>query len=385
MVLVWLAVVGAASAATLHVTSSADGPTPGSGTLRSVIASAASGDTVVIDPGVQPHLSSQFGGITISSTTLSPTPISLTIKGQGARSTTITGDGADSTFSLLNGCECDPTLTITGVTMTGGGGTEGGALFVGGTTIATLTADTLSGNAVTNGDGSGLGGAVFDAGVLILDGVTAVGNSASTEGGALYGTGTAEITNSTITGNTAGALGGGVSNHGHATLVGDTLAGNQTTAGDGGNIGINSTSGTVTTLTDSIVTGGSASAGPNCFGVVSSGGNNLESTTPAQCGLSPTLQDQIGVNPLLGALGDNGGPTDTMALPVGSPAVGHGVCSATLNGVDQRGLPRPGAGETGCDTGAYEFQKDPTTVAVTCTPNPAGFGTPTTCAATVTD
>ncbi len=382
MVLVWLAVVAAASAATLHVTSGADGNAPGSGTLRSVIASAVSGDTVVIDPGVQPHLSSQFGGITISATTLSPTPISLTIEGQGARSTTITGDGVDSTFSLLNGCECDPTLTITGVTMTGGGGTEGGALFVGGTTTATLTADTLSGNAVTNGDGSGLGGAVFDAGVLTLDGVTAVGNSASTEGGALYGTGTAEITNSTITGNTAGALGGGVSNHGHATLVGDTLAGNQTTAGDGGNIGINSTSGTVTTLTDSIVTGGSASAGPNCFGVITSGGDNLEN--PDQCA-PPATGDQVGVNPLMDPLGNYGGPTDTMALAPGSPAIGHGACAAVLNNVDQRGLPRPGVGETDCDTGAYEFQKDPTAVTVTCTPNPIGFGTQTTCAATVID
>ena len=80
MVLVWLAVVAAASAATLHVTSGADGNAPGSGTLRSVIASAVSGDTVVIDPGVQPHLSSQFGGITINASQLA----SLTIVGQGA-------------------------------------------------------------------------------------------------------------------------------------------------------------------------------------------------------------------------------------------------------------------------------------------------------------
>jgi hypothetical protein len=157
--LVLLAAVAAASAATLHVTVSTDGNTPGSGTLRSVIASAVSGDTVVIDPGVEPQLSSQFGGITISASTLSPTPISLTIEGQGARSTTITGDGFDSTFSLLNGCECHPTLTITGVTLTGGGGSGGGALFVSGSTTATLIADTLLANMVNNGDGSGLGGA----------------------------------------------------------------------------------------------------------------------------------------------------------------------------------------------------------------------------------
>jgi hypothetical protein len=380
--LVLLAAVAAASAATLHVTSSLDDGS--AGTLRSVIASAGNGDTVIIDPGVQPQLSTQRGEIPISATGR----ISLTIEGQGARSTTITGDGFDSTFSLLNGCECDPTLTITGVTMTGGGGSGGGALFVGGSTTATLIADTLSGNKVNNGDGSGLGGAVDAQGVVTLNGVTAVGNTASgTSGGeggavAVTGTGTANINNSTITGNTASMLGGGLFNQGHASLVGDTLAGNQTTAGDGGNIGITSITGTVTTLTDSIVTGGSASAGPNCFGAVTSGGNNLEN--PDQCA-PPANGDQIGVNPLLGALGNNGGPTDTMALPVGSPAIGHGACAAALNMIDQRGLPRPGVGETACDTGAYEFQFDPTAVTVTCSPNPAGLQAPTTCSGTVTD
>jgi predicted outer membrane repeat protein len=383
--LVSLAFAVAASAAILHVTSSADDGS--AGTLRSVIAAAGDGDTVVIDPGVQPHLSASSGGIVISPTA----PLSLTIQGQGARSTTITGDGADSTFDLFDECECGPTpvVTISGVTLSGGGSSGGGAIFVGGDTTATLTADTLSGNTVTNGDGSGLGGAVYDAGVLTLDGVTASGNSASTDGGAVYVTGTAEITNSTITGNTAGGLGGGVSNQGQTTLVGDTLAGNQASAGDGGNIGTNTVdSGTMTTLTDSIVTGGIAKReGPNCFGVTMSGGHNLESTGPqSECGLSAGLNDLIDVNPLLDPLGDYGGPTDTMALAPGSPAIGHGSCGQTaLNGVDQRGLPRPGAGETACDTGAYEFQLDPTSVAVTCTPNPAGFGAPTTCSATVTD
>jgi predicted outer membrane repeat protein len=381
--LVLFAGVAAASAATLHVTSSADGNTPGSGTLRSVIAAAGNGDTVVIDPGVEPHLNSQFGEIPISGPA---TP--LTIEGQGARSTTITGDGVDSTFSLFNGCECHPTLTITGVTLTGGGGTGGGALSVGGSTTATLTADTLSGNTVTNGDGTGLGGAVSDSGLLIVEGVTASGNSASTNGGAFYVTGTAQITNTTIAQNTAVDGGGGVFNQGQTTLVGDTLAGNQLVDGSGGNLDtFLFNSGTKTTITDTIVSGGSAASGANCVtptGGVVSGGDNLESTTPTQCGLTGG-GDQVGVNPLLGPLGNNGGPTDTMALPPGSPAIAHGSCAPALNMVDQRGLPRPGVGETACDTGAYEFQFDPTAVTVTCSPNPTGLGTPTTCAATVID
>jgi len=54
---------------------------------------------------------------------------------------------------------------------------------------------------------------------------------------------------------------------------------------------------------------------------------------------------------MLGALADNGGPTQTMALPDGSPAIDAGNqvgCPTT----DQRGVPRP---RSDCDIGAYEY------------------------------
>jgi hypothetical protein len=353
--LVSLAGVAAASAATLHVTSGADDGT--AGTLRQVIGSAGNGDTVVIDPGVQPQLGTQRGGIVISPTG----PFSLTVEGRGARSTTITGEGTASTFELLGRCGCGPTLTISGVTLTGGGGSDGGAIFLDSGTSATLTAVRLSGNAVSEIDGPAFGGAVEDAGVMTLNGVTAEGNSASTEGGALFVSGTAQINNSTISGNTAILGGGGIYTDGRSVLVGDTLAGNSVTNGSGGNLGIG-TSGT-TTLSDTIVTSASTAPGANCSGAFISGGHNLESTAPTQCGLTGT-GDLVGVNPLLDALGDYGGPTDTMALPLGSPAVGNGNCSDFSPAVDQRGLPRPGAGETTCDIGADEFQH--ATASVTC-------------------
>jgi hypothetical protein len=66
---------------------------------------------------------------------------------------------------------------------------------------------------------------------------------------------------------------------------------------------------------------------------------------------------------MLGALGNNGGPTQTMALKNGSPALDAGNpagCrdfAGNLLRTDQRGLPRPGGAErTGCDMGAYESQ-----------------------------
>ena len=58
----------------------------------------------------------------------------------------------------------------------------------------------------------------------------------------------------------------------------------------------------------------------------------------------------IFANPLLQALGDNGGPTLTMALTAGSPAVDQGIVSA-CPGTDQRGYLRSGR----CDIGAYEL------------------------------
>ena len=72
-----------------------------------------------------------------------------------------------------------------------------------------------------------------------------------------------------------------------------------------------------------------------------------------------------GTNPKLGGLRNNGGPTQTMALPTGSPAVDAGNPSGCTDNVgqllttDQRGQPRPDKEDTGgCDMGAYERPTD---------------------------
>ena len=62
--------------------------------------------------------------------------------------------------------------------------------------------------------------------------------------------------------------------------------------------------------------------------------------------------DQPNTDPLLGPLADNGGPTLTHALGVGSPAIDSadaGACPAT----DQRGVARPQG--AGCDVGSFEY------------------------------
>ena len=106
----------------------------------------------------------------------------------------------------------------------------------------------------------------------------------------------------------------------------------------------------------------------NCGGTVTSNGYNLSSDDT--CNFTST-GDLNNTDPMLGPLQYNGGPTQTMALPSGSPAVDSGNPSGCTDGLghllktDQRGKPRPDTEDTGsCDIGAYEFQSAPSCIPV---------------------
>src|SRR5207244_1623464 len=84
----------------------------------------------------------------------------------------------------------------------------------------------------------------------------------------------------------------------------------------------------------------------NCAGGVTSAGHNLESANT--CGLKKP-GDMKNRNPKLGTLASNGGPTRTLALRRGSPAIDAALkCPAT----DQRGVRRPRG--RACDIGSFE-------------------------------
>ena len=98
----------------------------------------------------------------------------------------------------------------------------------------------------------------------------------------------------------------------------------------------------------------------NCGNLVTSLGHNLEDAD--SCGLDALMGDLISVDPMLSAMAANGGPTPTLALGTGSPAIdaaGSPVCPAT----DQRGSSRPrdgdGIGAAVCDIGAFEAPDQP--------------------------
>lgn len=86
-------------------------------------------------------------------------------------------------------------------------------------------------------------------------------------------------------------------------------------------------------------------------GLMTSGGRNLDSDNT--CNLT-AAGDQPGVNPVLGALANNGGPTRTHALLSGSPAIDT-ADSSFCPSIDQRWWKRPSG--DGCDIGAYELRQ----------------------------
>ncbi len=98
-------------------------------------------------------------------------------------------------------------------------------------------------------------------------------------------------------------------------------------------------------------------SGGNCSGTISeTSGYNLDSGT--SCGFSAGT-DINSTEPQLGALSNNGGPTQTQAIGAGSPAIDTGGTTAQgCPATDQRGLPRPdeSADNGVCDIGAYESQ-----------------------------
>lgn len=112
-------------------------------------------------------------------------------------------------------------------------------------------------------------------------------------------------------------------------------------------------------LANTLIVGG-AGASANCAspsgeaGLDSVGGGNL-SDDASPCGLDmPTDRVNVGDPGLADGLADNGGPTETIALLAGSPAIGEGFVRSCPQR-DQRGYSR----RSPCDIGAYETVPEP--------------------------
>ena len=211
------------------------------------------------------------------------------------------------------------------------------------------------------------GGAAFVDGTLTMEGSTIAGNCAVVGGiggnylgdaGGLFVAGTGStIVDSTITGNTAYRGGGIVATD--VTIENSTIAFNGSVDGAGGAGLIVRGDSTIESsiLADNSATGAGAAGADlatNGASVTISGANNLVMAADATVTLpADTLHD----DPLLGALADNGGPTQTLALLPGSPAIDTGNNVAGLV-TDQRGPGFPRVMGTSADIGAYEVTAD---------------------------
>jgi predicted outer membrane repeat protein len=241
---------------------------------------------------------------------------------------------------------------------------EGGAIYRYGypdeSTVIDLT--TLDGNAAEDADAPAHAGGLYHhtdtPGVmpLFLRNSTISNNtSARGAGGLFFFNSPVELVNVTIAGNVAeSSLAGAIAANGvSGTLESCTIADNHADASDsfaGAIIGGNALTITNTIIADN--TGGNEFNPVSCTDTAAGGDHNLQFPAQQESGQddTPCVPGIDFADPLLGPLQDNGGPTPTMALLPGSPALGAGAdCPET----DQRGVAREG----GCDIGAY--QHDP--------------------------
>jgi hypothetical protein len=247
---------------------------------------------------------------------------------------------------------------------TGSFGPNGGGIYSSGT--MTIIDSTISGNNagfIPANLGPGLGGGIANFGAMTITGSTVSGNSAVVAAG-IYNNGMLTISNSTVSGNAAHSVqgypasGGGLLNVNaplltitHSTISDNTVNGNGDNIRNSAPLRIGNTILKVGTTGSNVV-----NSSP---GTITSDGYNLSSDNGA--GFLTATGDQINANPMLGPLQNNGGPTFTHALLLGSPAINAGDPNFTPPPFsDQRGIGYDRVANGRIDIGALEVQPTPT-------------------------
>ncbi len=342
---------------------------------------AASESTVIVDKSVFTDNKATNGGA-IKNLLSDLTVTNSVFTGNSAIFSSSGGAGGAVYIDGANGDKGK--LVFRGNTFTSNKGGLGGGIFIQlySSNTATVDTNTFTDNSVTGENSQGIGGAIFNVGGQLGPGpglvykggpnetrLTATnntfsGNSATNQGGAIWSgnNASANIINDTIASNSAvsadgkGGIGGGLSiPSGKVNITNSTIALNYA-----GFLGAGIVGGTNVTLRNTIIAFNKANSGGhnwnvknNCSQVMTNGGNNIQ--FPATKGYDPNDIDCapgiFTADPKLGPLSNNGGPTQTMQIWPGSPAINTGN-NATCPATDQRGVPRPQGGI--CDIGAFE-------------------------------
>ncbi len=242
--------------------------------------------------------------------------------------------------------------------------------------VMTLSDSTVSGNTADSG-----GGGIHNSGDMQLFNTTVSGNTARDGGGISHALNTLRMTNSTISGNVVRFDGGGVyvTNNGQTHLFNVTIANNiaddkMDGSGLGGGIFVAEEGNGKLHLQNTLVAdnynrdpsgGGFILSSDNCAGALISHGYNLIYGVPPACTIGGNVVGNITAqDAMFDILENNGGPTLTHRLELGSPAIDSGNPAGCVDffgallTTDQRGEPRPtdGDGRDGarCDIGAFE-------------------------------
>ena len=345
-------------------------------TIQHAVRISAKGDTIDVAPALYPenvsiHHSVHINGAGRDKTIVDGemhgsefliafSNIDVTITGMTMRNGSGSGDGG----AIYH---CNGTLTLEDVVIEGnrvrGPGLDGygGAMYNCPGSTATIVESTIRNNSAK------VGGAICSGGIFTIIRSTFNDNTALDErgGGAIFNYGTLHVANSTFSGNTAaGGVGGAIHNGklvgltGGAQIDNSTISGNTAALGESPGGAINNKPGLPIYVQNTIIADNDPQ---NCGGAaLETEGFNLSSDK--SCDLDGA-GDLNNVDPNLGPLRNNGGPTWTMALRPGSPAIDAGNRSGCRNwlgqllATDQRGMPRPDPREPrGCDIGAYESQ-----------------------------
>jgi LPXTG-site transpeptidase (sortase) family protein len=311
----------------------------GADSLREAIAGVCNNGTITFDRSLSGQTITLASELTINK--------NITIDGS-TLTNQITLSGGNTTLVFFN--QSSGTLTLksikitNGFTFSGGGITNSGILTISNSTIADNTAN------------HGHGGGIYNDGSLTAINCTFSKNTSGTKGGAISNSGSLVVKNSTFSGNDALAASSIFNDVGSSmTLVSSSFYGNLgwDTIENYGSM----------TITNTILAGtkwGSDCTNQSGYGIINSASkNNLIQTDSGgvnSCSESTDASYILGLDPKLSALADNGGPTQTIELQAGSPAIDAGdysTCLSVEDGKDQRSVDRKDASSK-CDIGAFE-------------------------------
>jgi hypothetical protein len=298
--------------------------------------------------------------ITLGSALSVTTSGALTITGPGARKLAVDGAQLDRVFSLSDVSN----VTITGLTIQNGkvGDGSGGGIQTAGQLV--LDAVAVKDNQADYAGGIDVSPVSSSTPTLVMTNSTVSGNSGRAAGISIEGTGISSFTNDTIANNVNNSdqeasgievFGPGATlNLNFVTIAGNQYPGPATTIFIPAGLGVYY--GATANVHNSVLSGNqlqncATASGTDPAGTINDLGYNLDSDNT--CGFTAAPKhDAVNVAANLGALANNGGQTDTMALGAGSPAIDTADPTCPPPSADQRGTTRPQG--TRCDMGAFE-------------------------------